>query len=86
MEWAHRRNDYDPSRLETDPIRHESCHHCLEMGLFWLEMDHLRLETGLLRHETNSRLMLTYIVVVVVMGQELFISSSDQSSDCLVSV
>ena len=31
------------------------------MGILWLEMDHLRLETGLLRHETNSRLMLTYI-------------------------
>ena len=60
----------------------------LEMDHLWLEIDHLRLETGLLRHETNSRLMLTYmyIVVVVVMGQELCISSWDQSSNCLVLV
>ena len=57
----------------------------LKWAFSGLKMDHLRLETGLLRYETNIRLMLTYIVVVVVVGQELCISSWDQSSDCLVS-
>ena len=63
----------------------EMDHLWLEMDHLWLEMDHLRLEKGLLRHETHSRFMLTYIVVVVVMAQELCISSWDQSSNCLVS-